>query len=141
MVSLSIGMVCVVVVTLLLLGSSIVEPKLIHYYDVGVVCAVCLLALCVLYSCVLRVVGDGCVIDQVVCSVDPPAMYIVEFIVLRIAVGFFVFIRGVCCACRIASVIVSVVLIMYVASVAVVLCFRCAFESVFVKRVFICITS
>ena len=57
MVSLIIGMVCVVVVTLLLLGASIVEPRLIHYYDVGVVCAVSVLELCVLCSCVLRVFG------------------------------------------------------------------------------------
>ena len=135
MVGLVIGVVCVAVMTLLLLGTSIVEPKLIHYYDVGVVCAACYLALCMLCSCVLRVVDDGCVVDQVVCSVDSAAMYIVDFIVLRIAVGVFVFIRNVCCACRLASVIVSVALIMFGASVAVVLRVRCARVVVFGKRV------
>ena len=57
MVSLIIGMVCVAVVTLLLLGASIVEPRLIHYYDVGVVCAVCVL------GCACRVRAfSGCLV-------------------------------------------------------------------------------
>ena len=56
MVGLVIGVVCVAVMTLLLLGISIVEPKLIHYYDVGVVCAVCFLALCVSVVCVAMMV-------------------------------------------------------------------------------------
>ena len=52
-----IGVVLVLVMTLLLLGASIVEPRLIHYYDVGVVCAMCVLESCVSCSRVLRVFG------------------------------------------------------------------------------------
>ena len=140
MFSLIVGVVCVVVVTLLLLGASIVEPRLIHYYDAGVVCVVCVLELCVLCSCVLRVVDDGCVVDQgVFYSYDIAVMYIVDFAVHRIAVGFFVFIRVACCACRV-SVVVSISLIQFCASVDAVSCFRCAFESVFLYKIVIKIT-
>ena len=142
MVSLIIGVVCVVVVTLLLLGASIVEPRLIHYYDVGVVCAVSVLALCVLCSCVLWIVDDDCVVEQgLIYSYDFAVMCIVDFTVHRIAVGVFVFIRNVYCACRFASLVVSIVLILFVASVGVVLCFRCAMVGMFVQGVIISVTN
>jgi hypothetical protein len=142
MVSLIIGVVCVVVVTLLLLGASIVEPRLIHYYDVGVVCAACVLSLCVLCSSVSSCAGDVCVVEQGLSySVDFIVMGLVYYAVHRIAVGVFVFIHNVYCACRFASLVVSIVLILFVASVGVVLCFRCAMVGMFVKGVVISVTN
>ena len=95
-VRLIVSVVCVVVLVLLLLGASIVEPRLIHYYDVGVVCAVSVLALCVLCSCVLWIVDDDCVVEQgFIYSFDFAVMCIVDSSVHRIAVGFFILIRSV----------------------------------------------
>jgi hypothetical protein len=136
------SVVCVKVLTLLLLGTSIVEPRLIHYYDVGVVCAACVSPLCVLCSCVLSEAGVGCVVKQGLSySVDFGILDHVGFSVHRIAVGVFVFSRGVYCACRFASVVVIIVFILFVDSVVVMLCVQCVFGSAVVKRVFIIITG
>ena len=133
---------CVKVLTLLLLGTFIVEPRLIHFYDVGVVCAACVSSLCVLCLCVFSDTSVSCVVKQgVSCSVDVAILDHVGFSVHRIAVGVFVFIRVVYCACRFASVVVIVMLILFVASVVVVLCVWCVIESVVVKRVFVSVTG
>jgi hypothetical protein len=138
----SVGVVlCVVVLTLLLFGASIVEPRLIHY-GVGAVCVACGLSLCVLCGSFSSCTGVRCVVEQgIPYSVDFIVMGRVYYSNHRIAVGVFVFIHSVCCACRFASLIVSIVLIVFVASVGVVLCVRCVFESVVVKRVFVSITG
>jgi hypothetical protein len=142
MVSLIIGVVCVVVVTLLLVGAPIVEPRLIHYYDVGAVCVACGLSLCVLCGSVSSCTGVGCVVEQGISySVDFIVMGRVYYSIHRIAVGVFVFIHSVYCACRFASLVVSVVLILFVASVGVVLCFRCAMVGMFVEGVVISVTN
>ena len=141
-VRLIVSVVCVVVLVLLLLGASIVEPRLIHYSDVGVVCAVCVSPLCVLCSSVLSGAGVCCVVRQgLSCYVDFTFMAHVVFSVHRIAVGVCVFSRGVYCACRFASVVVSIVFILFVVSVVVVLCVQCVFGSAVVKRVFIIFTG
>jgi hypothetical protein len=83
MVGLVIGVVCVAVMTLLLLGTSIVEPKLIHYYDVGVVCAACYLALCVFSAWSMTVVS---LIRLSVLLTPPPCIsWISLFFALRLA--------------------------------------------------------
>ena len=142
MVGLIRSVVCVKVLTLLLLGTFIVEPRLIHFYDVGVVCAACVSSLCVLCLCVFSDTSVSCVVKQGVSwSVDFAILDHVSFSVHRIAVGVFVFIRVVYCACKFASVIVIVVLMLFVASVVVILCVRCVIESVVVKRVFVSVTG
>ena len=136
------SVVCVAMMVLLLLGTSIVEPRLIHYYDVGVVCTACVLSLCVLSSSVSSCAGDVCVVEQGLSySVDFIVMGLVYYSVHRIAVGVFVFIRVVYCACKFASVSVIVVLMLFVASVVVILCVQCVIESVVVKRVFVSVTG